>query len=401
MIDRRNDINAETGYFEMIYKQVIPKTPAYMGLNLSLRGQKITPKYQPKRDIKSPSVQSIYALARLASASNKPPRKPSTGGPTILDFMQCLNFKTKLDREKDLIRKKIRTSSLYRKPSFTYNIYNPLSSPSSNKISKNIKNDFKEEFLKKSVKIVGDESENDGNTDDKTSSAVNIQCIGNKYVDLSTTFLSTSPKYLESSLMPNDLKSNSVDWEKASTSILNLSPSSSTSSYHLLLKKQLTQENLKKPKTAKTDKFLESSLNDCDSLCSDKVPNNTESSNHIENVESNFSNQQLVENPPQAESEKRKKSSKLFKKYSNSHIFAVGLKLRSKYNDANISQIETENILPNQKPHNAAMASSKSSKKSSPRKSSKKLSSHKSKDNSHTTKGSTKSANSNNKKLDL
>lgn len=31
IIDRRLDQNADTGFFEMIYKQVIPKTPAYMG----------------------------------------------------------------------------------------------------------------------------------------------------------------------------------------------------------------------------------------------------------------------------------------------------------------------------------------------------------------------------------
>ena len=31
VIDRKIDQNADTGFFEMIYKQIIPRTPAYMG----------------------------------------------------------------------------------------------------------------------------------------------------------------------------------------------------------------------------------------------------------------------------------------------------------------------------------------------------------------------------------
>lgn len=31
VVDRRIEQAADTGFFEMIYKQVIPKTPAYMG----------------------------------------------------------------------------------------------------------------------------------------------------------------------------------------------------------------------------------------------------------------------------------------------------------------------------------------------------------------------------------
>ena len=127
VLDRRTDQNAETGYFEMIYKQIIPKTPAYMGLNLSLKGQRITHKCPQKRE-KSPnkSLHSIYTLARLASSSNRmKPRNPGPNGPTIMDFMQCLNFKTRLDREKDQLKKKIRSSTLYKKPNFSYSIYNP------------------------------------------------------------------------------------------------------------------------------------------------------------------------------------------------------------------------------------------------------------------------------------
>lgn len=42
VVDRKNDPKAETGGFELIYRQQIPPSPAYMGLNLFLKGQQIT-----------------------------------------------------------------------------------------------------------------------------------------------------------------------------------------------------------------------------------------------------------------------------------------------------------------------------------------------------------------------
>ncbi|KAL1490565.1 hypothetical protein ABEB36_013236 [Hypothenemus hampei] len=41
VVDRKKDPNADTGLFEMIYKQNYPKTPPYLGMNLSVRGRKI------------------------------------------------------------------------------------------------------------------------------------------------------------------------------------------------------------------------------------------------------------------------------------------------------------------------------------------------------------------------
>jgi hypothetical protein len=35
VIDKKIDQAAETGFFEQIFKQVIPKTPAYMGKHVS------------------------------------------------------------------------------------------------------------------------------------------------------------------------------------------------------------------------------------------------------------------------------------------------------------------------------------------------------------------------------
>ncbi|CAO1413336.1 unnamed protein product [Diamesa hyperborea] len=241
VLDRRTDQNAETGYFEMIYKQIIPKTPAYMGLNLSLKGQRITPKCPQKRE-KSPnkSLHSIYTLARLASSSNRKPRNPNANGPTIMDFMQCLNFKTRLDREKDLLKKKIRSSTLYKKPNFSYSIYNPLNGNVGNNkiscISKNIKiNEFKDDTMKK----------------------------------IKSPFAT------------------------------------------------VVQETLKKPKTAKSAK----------SNCNLKDDNGG-----VDNSTA------TVADPTKP----RKATTKLFKKSSNSHFFAVGLRMRSKYTDAIITEIEND-----------------------------------------------------------
>lgn len=401
MIDRRNDVNAETGHFECIYKQVIPKTPAYMGLNLSLRGQRITPKCSMKPREKSPSmksIQSIYTLARLASSSNRP--RKSSSGATILDFMQCLNFKSRLDREKEMIRRKIQNSTLYRKPSFTYNIYNPMNNMNSAKITKNIRSEFKEDLLKKTVKTtIGDDHEVEGNVDEKINATADIQCIGNKYVDLTCNILTSTSigptsKYLEiPESNENNLKSNKEKyWENATNSILqaNLSPtSSSSSSYQLLLKKHLAQENFKKSKTANPTKTIDNSLINCD-INTDKILT-CESLSVYNNPEFSELNGESIEqkNSPKIDVEKRKKSSKIFKKSSNSHLLTVGLSLRSKFSDANISLIETENILTNQKIETTTTTTK--TKKTSPRKALKKSSHNKSNSN-NTTKSSSKSA---------
>lgn len=41
MIDKKKDPNADTGLFDLIYKQNYPRTPPYLGMNLSVRGRKI------------------------------------------------------------------------------------------------------------------------------------------------------------------------------------------------------------------------------------------------------------------------------------------------------------------------------------------------------------------------
>lgn len=41
VIDRRRDCKADTGLFDLVYKQNLPRPPAYLGMNLSVRGRRI------------------------------------------------------------------------------------------------------------------------------------------------------------------------------------------------------------------------------------------------------------------------------------------------------------------------------------------------------------------------
>lgn len=292
-----------------------------MGLNLSLKGQRITPKIPQKRE-KTPnkSLHSIYTLARLSSSSNRmKPRNSGTNGPTIMDFMQCLNFKSRLDREKDMLKKKIRSSTLYKKPNFSYSIYNPLNGNVGNNkiscISKNIKvNEFKDDTLKKikSPFTTGDENDEGLITEEKTTN-FDILCIGNKYVDptpnLSTVKVLTTDVNFINTTKINERKPIEEDFERATTSILqsHLTPSAQLQIH--LKKQSIVQETLKKSKSVKLKCNLK-----------DDSDNNTVT----------------VTDP-----NKRKTSTKLFKKSSNSH-FAVGLQMRSNYTDAIITEIEND-----------------------------------------------------------
>lgn len=41
IVDKRRDAKADTGLFDLIYKQNFPRPPAYLGMNLSVRGRRI------------------------------------------------------------------------------------------------------------------------------------------------------------------------------------------------------------------------------------------------------------------------------------------------------------------------------------------------------------------------
>ncbi|XP_055386365.1 uncharacterized protein LOC129615259 isoform X2 [Condylostylus longicornis] len=71
VIDRRYDIKADTGNFECIYRQIIPPTPAYMGLNLSLKGKQIIQKnsYLTRTNRDRPTAISTLYSARKSMPS--------------------------------------------------------------------------------------------------------------------------------------------------------------------------------------------------------------------------------------------------------------------------------------------------------------------------------------------
>lgn len=41
IIDKRRDPKADTGLFELVYKQNLPRPPAYLGMNLAVRGRRV------------------------------------------------------------------------------------------------------------------------------------------------------------------------------------------------------------------------------------------------------------------------------------------------------------------------------------------------------------------------
>lgn len=69
MIDRRLDPKSDMGNFELAYRQVVPPTPAYMGLNLFVKGKQLLHKvnhghghyyYQQQRKERSLATSSVF-----------------------------------------------------------------------------------------------------------------------------------------------------------------------------------------------------------------------------------------------------------------------------------------------------------------------------------------------------
>lgn len=94
MIDKRRDPKAETGMFEVIFKQTSPCRPAYFGINLAVRGRRIiksknkshkkeNPKHHRNREI---IKRDEFELAQLSHT----PSPDIYKGPIIEDFIQGL-----------------------------------------------------------------------------------------------------------------------------------------------------------------------------------------------------------------------------------------------------------------------------------------------------------------------
>lgn len=312
-------------FFEKKFKFYI------LGLNLSLKGQRIIPKITQKREIKcerteNKSLQSIYTLARLASSSSRVRRTASSNGPTIMDFMQCINFKSRLDREREMIRRKIRSSTLYRKPSFGkssgFSIYNANGDIGKvSVISKNIKiNELRDEPLRKvkSPLLISDEHEDDLSNEEK-----GILCIGNKYLDLTSNLIaaSTISKSISTStinLVNNESflteKSNELDFEKA-MSQSHLSPASPSTS--------MSPKNTINSKTAISFNSNQETANEDIKFQTNDITNDGDERN------------QDILSP--SENLKRKDHNKIIKK-STHFLYAVGINV-GKYSDAQKTEV--------------------------------------------------------------
>lgn len=103
MVDRRKDPTADTGLFEMIYKQNFPRTPPYLGMNLSIRGRRIF-RNRSKAKIDKEKLEKekiILKLRRQDLIKNEEPTiskvlpkiisPNSYNGPIIEDFIEEIN----------------------------------------------------------------------------------------------------------------------------------------------------------------------------------------------------------------------------------------------------------------------------------------------------------------------
>lgn len=103
MLDRRLNVEADTGTFELAYKQVIPKAPAYLGLSLCINGKRLMHNKKSKeRRHEHRSVTPPSAGAPAGDAQpHEQPVPPEYNGPIITDFLSWLNPYDSLPTDKD------------------------------------------------------------------------------------------------------------------------------------------------------------------------------------------------------------------------------------------------------------------------------------------------------------
>ncbi|XP_050362260.1 tubulin glycylase 3A-like isoform X1 [Nymphalis io] len=92
VLDKRSNPEADTGTFELAYKQVIPKAPAYLGLSLCINGKRIIKKpKERKHEHRSitPIAPRIPSGDIIVDADQPIPSEYS--GPIITDFLTWLN----------------------------------------------------------------------------------------------------------------------------------------------------------------------------------------------------------------------------------------------------------------------------------------------------------------------
>ncbi|RVE54649.1 hypothetical protein evm_000770 [Chilo suppressalis] len=91
VLDRRYNPEADTGTFELAYRQVVPKAPAYLGLSLSVNGKKVYKKKEKRHEPKFISTPEPRASSGDLNADLDQPVPPEYTGPIITDFLTWLN----------------------------------------------------------------------------------------------------------------------------------------------------------------------------------------------------------------------------------------------------------------------------------------------------------------------
>ncbi|XP_028159213.1 tubulin glycylase 3A-like isoform X1 [Ostrinia furnacalis] len=102
VLDRRHNPEADTGTFELAYRQVIPKAPAYLGLSLCVNGKKLYKKSKERRhEPKTVTPLEPRAPSGDTNPDQDQPVPAEYSGPIITDFLTWLNPYDALPTNKD------------------------------------------------------------------------------------------------------------------------------------------------------------------------------------------------------------------------------------------------------------------------------------------------------------
>lgn len=103
-MDKRRDTSADTGLFELVYRQVLPRPPAYLGMSLSIRGRRIFKakksklKEQKDKDNKEKQEKKVdivetFVDDRTSKVSTKHASPNIYKGPIIGDLIEEISQK--------------------------------------------------------------------------------------------------------------------------------------------------------------------------------------------------------------------------------------------------------------------------------------------------------------------
>lgn len=223
----------------MIYKQIIPPAPAYMGLNLFLKGSQLVAKPTSKRE-KFRDELRVSSRSSYSSSKSKQQHTINIGstGPVIVDFMECLNMKPKtptlLTSSNNELRR-LNGAIVLKKPNpfpsanlVKLNAHNKylnnrssITRPQNSKSCEMIDKVAKAEFVRRHascgpkyippVTATTDESLTSPSDSDSKSTKKDLECIGNKCLDTlewdnnnnNTTSCSSMNMSLPSSVRPH------------------------------------------------------------------------------------------------------------------------------------------------------------------------------------------------------